>query len=49
MDSFFGTMTENLLKGTNRQIMIAKLLMPVNTLRRIVVAVPDKAEYEKVS
>lgn len=27
--------------------MIAKLLMPVNTLRRIVVAVPDKAEYEK--
>lgn len=47
MDSFFGTMTENLLKGTNRQIMIVKLLMPVNTLRRIVVAVPDKAEYEK--
>lgn len=47
MDSFFGTMTENLLKGTHRQIMIAKLLMPVNTLRRIVVAVPDKAEYEK--
>lgn len=47
MDSFFGTMTENLLKGTNHQIMIAKLLMPVNTLRRIVVAVPDKAEYEK--
>lgn len=47
MDSFFGTTTENLLKGTNRQIMIAKLLMPVNTLRRIVVAVPDKAEYEK--
>ena len=47
MDSFFGTMTENLLKGTNRQIMIAKLLMPDNTLRRIVVAVPDKAEYEK--
>ncbi len=47
IDSFFGTMTENLLKVTNRQIMIAKLLMPVNTLRRIVVAVPDKAEYEK--
>ena len=47
MDSFFGTMTENLLKGTNRQFMFAKLLMPVNTLRRIVVAVPDKAEYEK--
>ena len=47
MDSFFGTMTENLLKGTNRQIMIAKLLMPVNTLRRIVVAVPDKKKKKK--
>lgn len=46
MDSFFGTMTENLLKGTHRQIMIAKFLMPVNTLRRIVVAVPPKSEYE---
>lgn len=46
MDSFFGTMTESLLKGTHRQIMIAKFLMPVNTLRRIVVAVPPKAEYE---
>ncbi len=46
MDSFFGSITENLLKGTHRQIMIAKLLMPVNTLRRIVVAVPDKSEYE---
>ena len=46
MDSFFGSRTEALLKGTHRQIMIAKLLMPVNTLRRIVVAVPEKAEYE---
>ncbi len=46
MDSFFGTMTESLLKGTHRQILIAKFLMPVNTLRRIVVAVPPKAEYE---
>lgn len=46
MDSFFGIMTENLLKGTFRQIMIAKFVMPVNTLRRIVVAVPPKAEFE---
>jgi nucleotide-binding universal stress UspA family protein len=46
MDSFFGNLTDNLLKGTHRQVMIAKLLMPANTLRRIVVAVPDKAEYE---
>lgn len=46
MDSFFGYMTEALLKGTHHQIMITKLLIPVNTLRRIVVAVPPQAEYE---
>lgn len=46
IDSFFGVMTENLVKGTHRQIMIAKLLMPLNTIRRIVVAVPPKAEFE---
>ncbi|MDR2860103.1 MAG: cation:proton antiporter [Mediterranea sp.] len=45
-DSFFGTMTTNLLKGTHRQVMIIKHLIPPNTLRRIVVAVPPKAEYE---
>jgi Kef-type K+ transport systems, membrane components len=46
VDSFWGGTAENLLKGTHRQIMIAKCLMPVNTLRRIIVAVPQKAEYE---
>ena len=46
VDSFLGTLTENLLNGTYRQVMIVKCLMPVNTLRRIVVAVPQKAEYE---
>lgn len=46
VDSFLGTMTENLLKGMHRQVMIVKCLMPVNTLRRIIVAVPPKAEFE---
>ncbi len=46
VDSFFGVLTENLLKGMHKQVMIVKCLMPVNTLRRIVVAVPPKAEYE---
>ncbi len=46
VDSFFGSLTENLLKGTHREVMIAKFLMPVNTLRRIIIAVPPKAEYE---
>ena len=46
IDSFFGSMTENLLTGTHRQVMIAKLLIPANTLRRIVIAVPEQAELE---
>ncbi len=46
VDSFFGSTVENLLKKTHRQVMIVKCLMPVNTLRRIIIAVPPKAEYE---
>ena len=46
LDSFFGSMTESLLGYTHLQIMIAKLLIPVNTLRRIVVAIPAQAEFE---
>ena len=46
VDSFFGHLAESLLKGTHREVMIAKCLMPVNTLRRIIIAVPPKAEYE---
>lgn len=46
VDSFFGNLTEDLLKNTYRQVMIARFLMPVNTLRRIIVAVPPKSEFE---
>ena len=46
VDSFFGNLTENLLKNTYLQVMIARFLIPVNTLRRIIVAVPPKAEFE---
>lgn len=46
VDSFFGNLTEDLLKGTYREVMIARFLIPVNTLRRIIVAVPPKAEFE---
>lgn len=45
-DSFFGNIAENVLKGTHREVMIVRCLMPVNTIRRVVVAVPPKAEYE---
>ena len=46
VDSFFGNLTENLLKNTYLQVMVARFLIPVNTLRRIIVAVPTKAEFE---
>lgn len=46
LDSFLGNFTQSLLKGTNRQLVIVKSLIPANVMRRIVVAVPPKAEYE---
>ena len=46
IDSFFGSLTESLLKGTFRQVIIARYLVPVNTISRIHVSVPPKAEYE---
>ena len=46
VDSFFGMLAENLLKGLHREVMIAKFLLPINTIRRIIIAVPPKAEYE---
>lgn len=36
----------NLLKGLNCEIIISKFLIPANTIKRIVIAVPPKAEYE---
>ncbi|MDD3038890.1 cation:proton antiporter [Bacteroides sp.] len=45
-DSFFGMITENLLKNLHYEIMIARFLVPINTLKKIIIAVPPKAEYE---
>lgn len=45
-DDFFGPVTETILKRTPETIFIYKATQPVNTLKRIVVAVPPKAEYE---
>lgn len=46
VDSFLGQKALNLLNATNKQIFIVKATMPVNTIRKIIVAVPDKAEQE---
>ncbi len=46
VDSFFGSMTEQLLQRTNKMIIMSRCFIPVNTVSRIVVVVPHKAEYE---
>ncbi len=46
VDSFFGSKIENLLKGTHKMVAIAKCITPINMTTRIIVAVPEKAEYE---
>ena len=46
LDSFFGSLTGNLLKGTFREVIVARLEMPVNTMKGLVVVVPPRAEYE---
>ncbi len=46
VDSFFGSMIEQLLQSTNKMIIISRCYVPVNTINRIVVVVPQKAEYE---
>ncbi|MCM1313362.1 MAG: cation:proton antiporter [Bacteroides sp.] len=46
VDSFYGRFAEGLVEGTARQIIIVNYLIPVNTIHRIIVAVPERAEYE---
>ncbi len=46
IDSFFGNLTESILKRNYREIFVAKYKAPATTIRKIHVAVPPKAEYE---
>lgn len=46
IDSFFGTKVEQLLKATNRMLIISRYYIPLNTVTRIVAAVPRDAQYE---
>ncbi|MDE6332590.1 MAG: cation:proton antiporter, partial [Muribaculaceae bacterium] len=46
IDSFFGNKVEQLLRATNRMIIITRCFIPPNTLTRIVVWVPKDAQYE---
>lgn len=46
VDSFFGNMTEQLLGSTNKMVFISRCFTTVDTIARLIVLVPDKAEYE---
>lgn len=46
VDSFFGTITEQLVKQTNRMVLLSRCYVPVDTIRNIYVYVPQNAEYE---
>lgn len=43
---FWGQFHQSLINGLNCQIVMARLMQPLNTLRRIVVAVPSRAQFE---
>ena len=43
---FWGEFIQSLFNGLNRQIMLVRCEQPLNTLRRIQVAVPSRAEFE---
>lgn len=46
IDSFFGSKVDQLLRATNRMVIIPRCYIPPNTLTRIVVRVPAGAQYE---
>lgn len=46
IDSFFGSKIERLLESTHKMVVITRCFIPVSTITRIVVSVPDKAQYE---
>jgi len=43
---FWGEFHQSLFNGLNNQIIMARLMQPLNTLRSIQVAVPSRAQYE---
>jgi len=42
----FGPILDGVVNGTNIQIMICRLVKPLNTTKRIVVAIPENMEHE---
>ncbi len=43
---FFGSIIENLIGNTEQMVMVVKILNPLNSLKRIIVVIPENAECE---
>ena len=46
-DSFYGKLSTDLLTAVERQVMIYRAIIPINTVRHIHLLVPHKAEFEQ--
>ncbi len=46
VDSFFGDMIDQLMRSTDRMIIMSRCFIPIDTIRNLVVVVPKNAEYE---
>lgn len=46
VDSFYGAMIEQLIQATQKMIIMSRCFIPVDTIYKLVVLAPDKAEYE---
>ena len=44
--SSLGPIIDNVVSGTHREVMAVRSIVPPGTIRRVVIAVPQKAEYE---
>ncbi len=46
VDTFYGSMIEQLIQNTHKMIIMSRCFIPVDTVYKLVVLAPDKAEYE---
>lgn len=46
VDTFYGPLIEQLLKESNKMVFISRCFVPIDTVNRIIIAVPEKAEFE---
>ena len=46
VDTFYGSLIEQLLASTNRMVIMSRCFIPVDTVTKVVVVVPRNAEFE---